>query len=143
MKKLFVTMCVFVLTGFLSVLVYSADPKTEHAEMKKEHAKVHAEHDVLLGKIGKAKIEHRRALATLAEIQARILRHEAMLEELAEHAREHEDHIHHHDEEIAEHDKSGKDTDHAKLMVAHKAMIAEHTAIMKSCLLYTSDAADE
>jgi septal ring factor EnvC (AmiA/AmiB activator) len=84
------------LTSGLSLGLFGAfatdDAKTKHARMKKEHAQVHEEHDALLRKVGKWRVEHRKALAALREIEASILEHEAELEELAEHAREHEDH---------------------------------------------------
>jgi chromosome segregation ATPase len=123
----------------LPLLAWAADPKTEHEAMKKEHAKAHADHDQLLGQVAKWKIEHRRALSTLALIESKILEHEASLEELAEHAREHEDHIVHHDEEIHDHEKSGNDRDHAKLAETHKKLIAEHAKLMKSASTFEDD----
>jgi chromosome segregation ATPase len=131
MRHLFLLSLVVLLAMFISSAHSADDAKNEHAVMKKDHVRVHQEHDQLLRQIGKWKVEHRRALATLAEVQARILNHEAALEELAEHAREHEDHIEHHDEEIAMHDKEGSDKDHAKLADAHKKLIDEHAKVMK------------
>jgi small-conductance mechanosensitive channel len=117
----------------LSVGLFGAlaadDHQAEHARMKQEHARVHEEHDALLRQLSQWRIEHRRALAALREIEASILEHEATLEELAEHAREHEDHIRHHDEEIAEHEKSGDAKHHAELAKLHKKLLDEHADV--------------
>jgi chromosome segregation ATPase len=121
------------LLGFLGLTsLVLADDKADHAAMKKEHAQAHTEHDAWQQQIGKHRVEHRRALAILREIESRILEHEASLEEIANHMAEHEDHISHHDEEIATHEKSGDDKDHAKLAESHKAVMVEHAAIKKS-----------
>ncbi len=62
--------------------------------MLKEHQQAHAEHAAALAQFGKWPIAHRRALAALASLQAKILEHHASLDALAEHARVHEDEIH-------------------------------------------------
>lgn len=134
-----ISLAVVLTFAFVIAAVRAADPKSEHAAMKKEHQNAHHEHDALLKQVAKWKIEHRRALATLALIQSKILEHEASLEELAEHAREHEDHIVHHDEEFAAHEKSGDDKDHAKLAETHKKLIEEHAKLLKSASTFEDD----
>ena len=118
---------------------YAADDASDHAQMKKEDAQAHAEHDAWQKQLVKWRVEHRKALAALREIESRILDHEASLEELAGHAAEHEDHILHHDEEIAAHEKGGKGTDHAKLSEAHKQVMKEHADLAKSLKSFTDD----
>src|SRR5258708_21029740 len=81
----------------------TADDASEHAQMKKEDAQAHAEHDAWQKQLVKWRVEHRKALAALREIEARILEHEASVEELAGPAAETEDHNHYHDEEDAAH----------------------------------------
>lgn len=132
-----------VVTSGLSLGLWGAlaadDAKTDHAQMKKEHAKVHEEHDALLKKVGHWRVEHRKALAALREIEASILEHEAELEELAEHAREHEDHIRHHDEEIADHDHGGDGKGHAELAKTHKQLLEEHASVQKQVSTFHDD----
>jgi hypothetical protein len=116
------------LVALLSAAAYSlaAAPKVDHGAMKEEHTQAAAEHEEWLVQISKQKVEHRRALAALAEIQARIFEHEATLEELAEHARRHETHIHDHEHEIAEHEAGGEGEDHAALARSHAKFMNEH-----------------
>ena len=110
----------------------AAGVKQGHAEMLKEHHQAHEEHDAALARLGKWRVEHRRALAALASLQAAILEHDASLEELAEHARIHEDHIRHHEEEIHEHDAGGAGTAHEKLAESHKKMLDDHKKFQQS-----------
>lgn len=131
--------CLASLLGCAAWVALAADPKAEHEAMRKEHAAAHREHDEMLKQVGKWKIEHRKALAVLAQLQAAILEHEAELEELAEHAREHEDHILHHDEEFHEHEKSGDAKGHQELAASHKKMLAEHEKIKKSLGQFKDD----
>jgi chromosome segregation ATPase len=123
----------------LSISVHSADDKTDHEAMRKEHEQAHKEHDKLFKQIATWKIEHRRALANLAKIESAIFEHEASLEELAEHCREHEDHMVHHDEEFTEHEKSGNDKDHVKLAQSHKQLIEEHAKLLKKAESFEDD----
>jgi septal ring factor EnvC (AmiA/AmiB activator) len=127
--------CVLVFAAYL----VAADDASDHAQMKKEDAQAHAEHDAWQKLLVKSRVEHRKALAALREIEARILEHEASLEELAGHAAEHEDHIRHHDEEIAAHEKGGKSADHAKLVDAHKQVMKEHAEFGKALTTATDD----
>jgi hypothetical protein len=132
----------YLVAGFLFVgafAVIAQDAQTEHARMKKEDAQAHAEHDAWQKQIVKWRVEHRKALAALREIESKILDHEASLEELAGHAAEHDDHIRHHDEEIAAHEKEGKATDHAKLAEEHKRVMEEHAKFGKSITSFTDD----
>jgi hypothetical protein len=122
----------------IASLAGADDPKSEHAQMKKEHDKAHAEHDVWRKQLSAWRVEHRKALATLREIEARILLHEASLEELAGHTEEHEDHIRHHDEEIDAHDK-GDGKDHARLAELHKKVMQEHAAMLKKITSFDDD----
>jgi molybdenum-dependent DNA-binding transcriptional regulator ModE len=134
---------VFLILGFFflsAVLVaYAQDAKTDHATMKKEHEKAHAEHDAWDKQIVKWRVEHIKAIASLREIESRILGHEASLEELAGHVADHEDHIRHHEEEIADHEKGGKGSDHAKLGESHKQVMAEHAALAKQVNSFDDD----
>jgi hypothetical protein len=133
---------VLIVGGVLVALSFAAiaqDAQSEHARMKKEDAQAHAEHDAWHKQIVKWRVEHRRALAALREIEAKILDHEASLEELAGHAAEHDDHIRHHDEEIAAHEKEGKAADHAKLVEEHKRVMEEHAKFGKAISSFTDD----
>jgi chromosome segregation ATPase len=120
-------------------MAIAQDAKTDPATMKKEHEKAHAEHDAWEKQIVKWRVEHTKALAALREIEARILGHEASLEELAGHVADHEDHIRHHDDEITDHEKRGKGADHAKLAESHKQVMAEHTALAKQLNSFDDD----
>lgn len=104
----------------------------EHASMLKEHQKAHSEHDAALSQLSKWRVEHRRALAALASLQAKILEHDASVEELAEHARVHEDHIRHHEDEIHDHEAGGSGADHAHLADHHKKLLKEHQDFQKA-----------
>lgn len=98
----------------------------EHSAMLKEHRQAHEEHDAALTQLGRWRVEHRKALAAIASIQARIYEHDAAIEELAEHARLHEDHIRHHEEEIHEHERSGDAGAHEQLSELHQKLLSEH-----------------
>jgi hypothetical protein len=133
---------VYLVGGLLLALALSAfaqDVKTEHARMKKEDAEAHAEHDAWQKQIVKWRVEHRKALAALRDIEAKILEHEATLEELAGHAVEHDDHIRHHGDEIAAHEKEGQAADHAKLVEEHKRVMKEHADLGKTLTTFTDD----
>ena len=98
MKKLsYVAAVMFLALVALPVAVQSqAQPKkktaTPHATMQKDHEAAEADHSKWESDIATWRVEHLRALATLAEVQAKILRHDAALLEHAEHIRLHEEH---------------------------------------------------
>jgi|GEM_PF-1987935 len=104
----------------------------EHSAMLKEHHQAHEEHDAALTQLGRWRVEHRKALAAIAAIQARIYEHDAAIEELAEHARLHEDHIRHHEEEIHEHERSGDAGAHEQLSELHQKLLAEHKTFQEA-----------
>ena len=105
--------------------------KKDHGSMRKEHLQASRDHDRWQSDIGKWAAEHKRALAILAQLQARILEHDADLQDLAEHARLHERHIRDHEGEIDEHEKGGSAAEHANLATKHKELMDDHAKMEK------------
>jgi len=104
----------------------------DHGAMHKEHEAADAEHEKWMDEIAQMRIEHRKALAALARVEAMIFEHDAELEQQAEEIRQHSRHLHHHEAEIAAHEASGDDSEHAKLARQHAEFEKVHAAMKKS-----------
>ena len=104
----------------------------DHGEMKKEHQAASAEHQQWASSIKTMQVEHLKAMAVLARLQAELLAHEAELKVQLMHIEEHDAEMAEHSHEIAHHEKSGDDSDHEKFAKFHEKLMKRHKAIMKS-----------
>jgi len=120
---------------FCSPVTFADDHKHEgeptHKEMQADHEKAEAEHREWADQIAEARIEHRRALATLMKVQAAILEHDTELMEIQEEIRRHREHGHEHETEIAEHEGGNEDVPHDELTESHVKYQKQHAMMAK------------
>jgi hypothetical protein len=103
----------------------------DHAGIREEHVVAHKQHDQWSAEYAKMRVEHLRALAAFAKLQASIFEHEAELVEHEEAIRAQEYHAIHYWEEICEHDDHDDDAAHKQLEKEHAAFGASHAAMAK------------
>jgi len=113
----------------------------DHRKMLKDHAVAKQQHAEWLVKAEKMKVEHRRALAAMARLEAEILEHEAELEEQISRIRVHEMLIDAHESSIVAHE-AGEKVDHDKLTKQHQKIHRQHDEMEKGMSAVTDDHAD-
>ncbi|QDS91732.1 hypothetical protein FF011L_04650 [Roseimaritima multifibrata] len=118
-----------------------ADDSDDHQHMLEEHAAAKQQHAAWLAKAEKMKVDHRKALAAMARLEAEILDHEAELEEQISKIRVHEMLIEAHESSIAAHE-AGDDVDHEKLSKQHQQIHRQHEQMEKGMSATTDDHAD-
>ena len=122
MSRFHIAFSVVLSVLFLSP-VLGQDAAQKNEMMRKEHSMAATEHQQWEAKVGKMRVEHRRALAALAQLRAEILAHDAELEAIAEHIRSHKVEMSSHDHALAHKgDKPELATAHGKIMEDHKSL---------------------
>jgi len=131
MKSILITALVCVVASVFGTAMADEKHAEEHAAMEKEHRDAVMDHAKWQKEIGRYRVEHLKALALLAKLQAHVLDHQAHVEEHAENIRIHDRHIRLHAREIAEHEAGGEGKEHAELAESHKHMLEDHQKMAK------------
>jgi len=106
--------------------------EAEHKAMEQQQRQAYAEHQKWSRQLAKWRIDHHRASAALARLQATIAEHEAVLVEIEQHIREHREHILNHARAIARHKHGDESVPHDKLQGMHKRLQDRHGHIGKA-----------
>lgn len=99
--------------------------------MRSEHETSLAQHKQWQVQISKMRVDHSKALAALAHLQAEILAHAAELDDMSSHIMQHEAEIKSHDKAMLDHEKGGAGDQHDHKKTTHDDIMKHHRSLAK------------